>query len=119
MEEEETLYRDGAAREIGLAPTDPIEQAIDELLDGDLRADEWRELREALTGRLREAVAERDALPESDPTRADWDLRVEELRDQVAALATEEAVTEFVEKAARVTFARPTAEDDDEFAIDL
>ena len=120
MDEDETHYRERRNEEIDLKTDDPVEQAIDELLEGEPRADEWRELREALTSRLREALSERDALPENDPRRADWDMRVDELREQVTALATEEAVTEFVEKAARATFSRPKAEDEfDEFEIDV
>ncbi len=119
MYEEDPPYQDRSARDNAITQDDPVEQAIDELLDGDLRADEWRELRQALRSRLREAIAERDALPANDPKRIDWDSRIEELREQVSALATEEAVTEFVENAARATFTRPHVEDDDEFAVDL
>lgn len=120
MKDDETPDYDRYTREIDLAPSDPVEQAIDELLDGEPRADEWRELREALTERLREALSERDALPESDPRRSDWEERISELREQITALATEEAVTEFVENAARATFARPKVEDEfDEFEIDI
>lgn len=120
MDEEEQPYNNPNSHEIDLAQSDPVELAIDELLDGDLRADEWRELRLALMGRLQEAIEQRDALPDDAPGRIDWDERIEELREQVAALATEEAVTEFVEDAARATFARPKVDDDyDEFEIDF
>ena len=98
------------------------EEVIEEFLEGQPRAQEWAELKEALTGRLRDAIAQRDSLPANDPARAGWEDRIAELREQVAALATEEAITEFVEDSVRASLSRPRrpgdVEDDDEFAID-
>jgi hypothetical protein len=87
-----------------MSDADPV---IEEFLDGQPRAGVWRELREALAARLADAVAERDAAPEGDLRRAELDKRVRELRDQVAALAQEEAVTQFVEDSVRATLTRP------------
>lgn len=93
------------------------EQVIDEFLEGQPRAALWRELRETLAARLAEAVAERDAVPDGDARRGALERRVRELRDQVAALAQEEAVTQFVEDSVRASLARPAPDlylEDDE-----
>lgn len=99
------------------------DQVIEEFLEGQPRADEWKELTAALNGRLKDALEQRDALPANDVRRADWEARITELRDQVAALATEAAITEFVEDSVRMSLSRPRRpggpdEDDDEFAIE-
>lgn len=83
------------------------DEVIDDFLEGRPRADTWRELRETLQARLRDAVAERDAVAGDAPRRAGLDRRVRELRDQVAALAQEEAVTQFVEDSVRASLTRP------------
>ena len=83
------------------------DQVIEEFLEGQPRAEMWRELRETLAARLKDAVAERDALPEGDSARAGLEKRVRELREQVAALAQEEAVTQFVEDSVRASLSRP------------
>ena len=93
------------------------DQPIKDFLEGQPRAHFWRELRETLAERLRDALAERDALPEDDPTRPTREKRVRELRAQVAALAQEEAVTQFVEDSVRASLSRPGAalsDDEDE-----
>jgi hypothetical protein len=93
-----------------------IDEAIDEVLEGEPRAAEWREMRVALRDRLRDLAARRAELEPGDPRIPDMDVRLAELREQVAALATEEAVTEFVETSLRATLARPrTVADPDEF----
>ena len=74
---------------------------IEEFLEGEPRAQFWQELREALQGRLRDAVAALAAVAPSDPQRKSLEARVKELREQVSALATEEAVAEFVEGSVR------------------
>jgi len=83
------------------------EQAVDEFLDGQLRAAEWRAFREALAARLKDAVAERDGIPEDDPARAALEARIAELREQVRVLAEEEAITGFVEESVRASLTRP------------
>ncbi len=86
--------------------TDP-DRVIEEFLEGRPRAETWGELRDALAARLRDAVAERDALPEDDPARAALEKRIAALREQVAALAQEAAVTQFVEDSVRASLSRP------------
>jgi hypothetical protein len=93
---------------------DPI---IEEFLEGQPRAETWRELRDVLADRLRDAVAARDALDKDDPRRAALERKVEQLREQVATLAQEEAVTRFVEDSVRASLAQPRpfdAYDDEE-----
>lgn len=95
------------------------DRTIEDFLEGQPRAQVWRELRETLADRLGDALAERDALPEDDPARAALDRRVRQLRAQVAALAQEEAVTQFVEDSVRASLSRPAhtladGEDDEE-----
>jgi hypothetical protein len=98
------------------------EQVIEEFLEGQPRAEEWKELTAALQGRLKDAREQRDALPADDPRRADWEARIAELNEQIAVLATEAAITEFVEDSVRMSLSRPRRpgmdEDDDEFAIE-
>ena len=93
------------------------DEVIEEFLEGQPRAQVWRELRETLAARLRDAVVERDALPEGDERRAELEKRVRTLRRQVAALAEEEAVTQFVEDSVGASLARPLSphpDDEDE-----
>jgi hypothetical protein len=83
------------------------DEVIEEFLEGQPRASYWRELRESLHGRLREAEAELKGIPADDPNRAALEKRMEDLREQVAALATEETVTQFVEDSVRASLSRP------------
>jgi hypothetical protein len=91
--------------------TDP-DRVIEEFLEGRPRAETWGELRDTLAARLRDAVAERDALPADDPARAALEKRVRALREQVAALAQEAAVTQFVEDSVRAALSRPRPDSD-------
>lgn len=92
---------------------DDEEQVIDEFVGG-TRADTWRSLRETLEVRLRDAVAERNALPSNDARRALLERKVRELKEQVAALAQEEIVTQFVEDTVRASLNRPRLDTNDE-----
>ncbi len=83
------------------------DQVIEEFLEGKPRADTWRELRETLQARLQDAVAARDAAAPDNPRRSGLERKVRELREQVAALAQEEAVTRFVEDSVRASLSRP------------
>lgn len=86
---------------------DPREEAIEDFLEGQPRADLWRELRETLAARLADARAERDAASPDDLRRLELEKRVRELDTQVGALAREEAVTRFVEDSVRASLSRP------------
>ena len=86
---------------------DPREEVIEDFLDGEPRAATWRELKEALASRLKYAL---DDLKASNPDSPDHTALVEkvaELREQIAALAQEEAITQFVEDAVRSSLSRP------------
>jgi hypothetical protein len=96
------------------------DQVIEEFLEGKPRADTWRELRETLQARLQDAVAARDTAAPDDPRRAALERKVREMKEQVAALAQEEAVTRFVEDSVRASLSRPRPfsggdDDEDEF----
>lgn len=78
---------------------DSAEPLIEEFLEGAPRADTWGELRRALALRLEAARTEGNL------------ARIEELEQQVAALAQEEAITRFVEDSVRVSLVRPRAAD--------
>lgn len=84
---------------------------VDEFLNGTPRAETWRELREALTGRLRYASENYDAVKidqPDDPRLPELKKRLDELKNQVAVLAEEEAVARFVEDSVRASLYRPT-----------
>ena len=86
-----------------IGDTDSI---IEEFLDGAPRAETWSKLHEALALRLEAARREGDT------------PQIEQLKQQVAALAQEEAITRFVEDSVRVTLVRPRGGEfdfDDEF----
>ena len=95
------------------SPRPPVGQTlledvvIEDFLDGQPRANQWREMRETLQVRLNDAKAARDkAAPESRERMAS-EKKVRELKAQVAALMTEEAVTQFVEDSVRASLSRP------------
>lgn len=91
--------------------TDPDpDQIIEEFLEGRPRAEAWGALRDTLAARLKDAVIERDALPEDDPARVGLEKRIRTLREQVTALAQEAAVTEFVEESVRASLSRPAGD---------
>ena len=96
------------------------DQVIEEFLEGQPRAQTWRSLRETLQARLEDAVASRDAIDPEDPRRTILERKVRELREQVAALAQEEAITQFVEDSVRASLSGPRPfgggdDEDDEF----
>ena len=93
--------------------TDP-DQVIEEFLEGRPRAETWGELRDTLAARLKDAVAERDALAPDDPAHTGLEKRIRALRQQVAVLAQEAAVTEFVEESVRASLSRPRDWDEDD-----
>ena len=83
------------------------EQAIDDFLEGQPRAGQWREMRETLSARLKDSVRTRDEiLTEGRPAPPALERKIKELREQVAALAQEEAVTQFVEDSVRSSLTR-------------
>jgi len=86
------------------------EQAIQQFLGDQPRAEEWAEMRRTLLDRLKRLTEERDALPPDQ--RAPLDARLKSLREQVAALEREELITRFVEDSVRVTLAMGSAIDE-------
>lgn len=80
---------------------------LESFLEGKPRAETWRQLRETLGERLKRLKEELEALPDGAPGAASLRKKVEETRQQVAALAEEEAISRFVEDSVRATIARP------------
>jgi len=80
---------------------------IEDFLEGHPRANQWREMRETLQARLVNALADRDAALPGSREKTAAERKVRELREQVEALRTEEAVTQFVEDSVRATLSRP------------
>ena len=86
---------------------DPREEIIEDFLEGQPRAAQWREYRVALQTRLDRAKDELVATAEKSPERREAEDRVKELRTQIRALAEEEAITQFVEESVGNSLTRP------------
>ena len=86
------------------------EQAIDDILGENPRANELRGMRYALEQR-RAAFQKDKAQTKDDRERASLTAKVSELEKQIAALQREEAITTFVEDSVRVTIHKPSLED--------
>lgn len=81
---------------------------LEEFLGDTPRATEWRELREALRGRLKAMLRSRDT--ETDPAALQaLETQIASLRKQVAVLETEEVVAQFVEDSIKASLARAPA----------
>jgi hypothetical protein len=97
--------------------TRTLEDAVvEQVLEGQPRAQEWREWKQALQLRLDSLLRERAAPgPMADLVRLDETIA--ETRDQIQALSTEQVITQFVEDAARFSLlaqARPLEDDEDQ-----
>ena len=79
-----------------------FDQLAEQLLEGQPRAEQWREWREALQHRRTLLRSERDDLGPG-PRALELDAALETLEVQIRALATEETITRFVEDALRYT----------------
>lgn len=92
------------------------DELIEQFLEGQPRAQQWREWKEALQERRTLFRSERDDVGPG-PRADDLDEALETLEIQIRALATEEALTQFVEDALQYTLAVQSAEgfpDDEE-----
>jgi hypothetical protein len=87
------------------------QQAIEQFLGDQPRAEEWARMRCTLQERLERLIREREALPSEQ--RAALDARLRALREQIAALEREELITRFVEDSVRVTLAMGSTVDAD------
>ncbi|HEY3330111.1 MAG TPA: hypothetical protein VGK19_08845 [Capsulimonadaceae bacterium] len=77
---------------------------LDQYFEHDTRADEWRALRIALTGRLKALRSAQDAT-DNIAEQARLEREIVNLRKQVDALLIEEVSQQFVEDSVRVTIA--------------
>lgn len=79
---------------------DALDEAINEALDGDMRADDWRQLRKALA--RRRALLE-DALNDAkdDEDRKKLEAELAQTDEHISVLLEEENITRFVEDSVR------------------
>lgn len=94
------------------------EQVIQDFLGDNPRATQWRALRQALAERLTALRRQRREEAQSDAPASrlqTLDSQIAALDRQVAALETEEAVSQFVEDSIKVTLARSTPEDEEQW----
>jgi hypothetical protein len=92
------------------------DKIIDDFMGDNGRAAEWTALRESLQDRLRALRVERatSTLPNAISS---LDKRIAQIADQVAALETEEVISQFVEDSVRASLrgsVRRFATDDDD-----
>ena len=93
------------------------ERVIQDFLGNNPRAAEWRALRQALSERLLalRRLRRQEAEAGADSTRLHaLDLQIAAADRQVAALETEEAVSQFVEDSIMVTLAKAGPLEDEE-----
>jgi len=85
---------------------DPVDEVIDEFMEGRPRAQELDEMIAALDVRRdsfsRERIAEED-----DAKRKQWDAKIRETDEQIRVLREERAITGFVEDSVRLAVQRP------------
>ncbi|HET6385016.1 MAG TPA: hypothetical protein VFJ58_16615 [Armatimonadota bacterium] len=96
------------------------ERALDQFMEGNVRADRLTELCDALAFRIRALKSDlaRDPAPAE---RKDLEKRLSEARRQLSVLQQEQAISQFVEDSVRVTLrdetlpsAEPSEFDDEE-----
>jgi hypothetical protein len=90
-----------------------VEEIIHEFFGDDARAAEWQSMHQALSDRLRAFELQlADADDPAEQKRLHGQVR--SLRDQIAAIETEVAISRFVEDSIKVSLARPIPLRDDE-----
>jgi hypothetical protein len=80
-----------------------LERLLDEVLEGQPRAEQWRQWREVLEERLNKLLELKAKGINEFP---DLDERIEELRRYIAVLREEEILTEFVEQQVRMVLGK-------------
>ena len=88
-------------------------EAIDQVLGGDPRADQLAEMIAALEVRRDTFAREKESALGPDE-RKEWAKRISEVEKQIDILRQEMAITDFVEKSVRVTVNRPRLDIDEE-----
>ncbi len=85
------------------APNENIDDAIDEALEGSLRAEQWANYVAALQGRR--SRIERDLEVAHDAgERAVLQQKLDEIEEQIQVLREEENITKFVEDAVKFSY---------------
>jgi hypothetical protein len=89
------------------------DDAINQALDGNPRAEELAEMVAALE--VRRSTFERELESASgDADRKEWTQRIREVNKQIAILKQEMAITDFVEKSVKVAANRPNFDIEDD-----
>lgn len=88
---------------MGIHPQEE-ERIIEDFLQGQPRAQQWREWKEALKKRLSYLRKELSSLPPeaSVEERGSLEQRIQETQEQIYALEIEEIITQFVEDSIRL-----------------
>lgn len=82
---------------------EPLTGAIEEALEGSMRAEQWGEFTAAL--RLRRERLQKDLeLSEDADERAKLEARLDEVEEQIKVLAEEESITRFVEDTVKFSY---------------
>ena len=89
-----------------MQPFDPLDEAIDEALGENLRAQELEEMIRALEIR-RDTFAREHRTAANDDSRKSWQARIQEIDKQIEVLKREQAISGFVERSVRASASRP------------
>lgn len=82
---------------------EPLEGAIDEALEGSLRAEQWQEFAAALEKR-RERVERDLELSDDQDEREELEEQLKNLDEQVRVLKEEASITQFVENTVKFSY---------------
>lgn len=77
-----------------------LNEAVDEALEGEMRADDWRQLKNALL-RRRAFLKEDLDLTTDEAERKKLEAELSQTDEHIAALGEEEGITQFVEDSVR------------------
>lgn len=91
----------------------PDDEVVEEFMKGNLRADQFQDLCDALKLRIRNMadLLERTSNPAE---RTDLEKRIKQARMQLSVLRQEQAISQFVEDSLRVTLKNDAANPDPE-----
>ena len=95
------------------APRNEADEAIEDFMGEDPRADELAEMISALEQRRETFSRERDSAGAPD-SRKQWTARIRAVDEQIRILREEQTITGFVERSIRAAVNRPRIDLDDE-----
>lgn len=82
---------------------EPLEEAIDDALEGNMRAEEWQGLAAALRNR-RDRVLRDLELSDDLDEKEELEEQLENLDEQIQVLTEEASITQFVENAVKFSY---------------